>query len=38
MVGFEQYGNLSTALRESLGLGQLDADKYLQRSRVQVWT
>ena len=38
VVGFEQYGNLSTALRESLGLGQLDADKYLQRSRVQVWT
>ena len=37
MIGFEQYGNLSTALRETMGLGQMDSELYRQRSRVQVW-
>lgn len=36
VMGFESYGNLSNALRQTLGLGQVSSDEYLQRSRVQV--
>lgn len=36
VVGFQEYGNLSNALRHTMGMGEVSADEYAQRSRVQV--
>lgn len=36
VMGFEQYGNLGNALRHTMGMGEVSADEYAQRSRVQV--